>query len=146
MSLRAKLFIMTILITSISLGSVIVLEVNYIKKILTGYYNARLFEESKSIARSIDQNIELALSQHSGAFTMLLNASDENRATAAKRYVATNSNISHLGIILKNLESGTPKISKIVDTENLYDKISSKIDFSDSSQNIRKLMVKKSLS
>ena len=142
MSLRAKLFIMTILITGISLSSVIYLEIDYIKKILTSYYNTRLLEVSKSVSKSIDQNIDIALSQHAGAFTMLLNAEETQRKSTADRYVATNPNISHLSIALKNKNplTGEVKVNTIVDTGAYFNKINSEVELDKLSSDLRKLL------
>lgn len=100
MSFRTKLFIITIFIVSASLSSIITLEVNYIKKLLTSYYNSILLEEAQALTSEVDKNIELALAQHSGAFTTLLNTKRNQRLATANKYILANKRINYLDIFL----------------------------------------------
>lgn len=137
MGLRAKLFVLTILITSISLGSIILLEIDYIKKILVNFYNEEVLQESKSLLNKIDSNIDIAISQHSGAFTMLLNIPKSKIQSTAKRYVESNPNFHYLGIALSDITDQSGKNKIILDYNNLFQKIDSDRIISDSKNDLK---------
>lgn len=101
MGIRAKLFVLTMLITIASLSSMLSIEINYVTKILRNFYTNNQMNYVKSVSTEIDQNINLALSEHSGIFTMILNISAESRNSNLARYIQTNKKFVSLAVLEK---------------------------------------------
>lgn len=90
MSIRAKLFVLTIGVVLASLVAIIALEINYVREILKNYNLTNVISDTKLLNENLDNQLDLMVTEHAGVYTTFLNLEEGQRTEAMKNFARRN--------------------------------------------------------
>lgn len=131
MSIRAKLFLLTSFIVIGTMTTVLTLEVDYVTKILNNYFESNVQNATKNAKKTIENNYNQTLTEHSGIFSTLLNLPTEKRKSFSDKALDSSDKFIAFAILLLNEDIFTNKFSN-------EKKEYSTFDFSSTIENLKK--------
>ena len=86
MSIKIKLFLLSFVISLLSLGSLLAIEIDYVSDLLKNYYSSNVLTSASNSQSTFDEKLDLAVVEHSSIFSVLLKS--KNKSKRASDYLS----------------------------------------------------------